>query len=79
MKPRILPPEIIARLGTVSDAVIARDCGVAPTTVHAWRKDRGIGPYQPHTSLKAGTSDTMSEAELDAVIERQRATMPGRK
>jgi hypothetical protein len=78
MKPRVLPPELVARLGRESDAVIARDCGVAATTVFAWRKARGIGPYQPHTSLKAGTSDTMSEAELDAVIERQRATMPRR-
>ena len=40
-----LPPEIIERLGTVSDPTLARKAGVSPPVIAKARESRGIAPF----------------------------------
>lgn len=64
--------EIVKRLGTVSDAKLAAECGVSQTMVFGWRKSRGIPPFQKHHKLD-DADDEPSEEELDRIIAEQRA------
>ena len=42
-----LTEEIIAKLGTRPDSMIARFHKVSRSSIHRWRKERGIGRYRP--------------------------------
>jgi hypothetical protein len=41
------PPEVIPRLGKVSDRQIAREQNCHPETVQVWRRERGIAACTP--------------------------------
>ena len=47
MTPTKLTPEILAKLGTRPDSMIARFHKVSRSSIHRWRKERGIGRYRP--------------------------------
>lgn len=72
-RPRYQPtPETLARLGKVSDAVLAREVGVSPSVIRAIRVGLGIGPKRSDlreaiVRLLAAGKDTQEIMKLAGV------------
>lgn len=73
------PPDVIARLGKVTDTILARECGVAQATITARRNELGIPPtvMKPRIGKRGPNKRIPIRETAKAVVEAARPVSGG--